>query len=235
MRSHWQQWPDPKTISWPVAGGTAQVFYQNSRGSRIENEDGTWSPREFTYVELPSDQSAPYFVLECECSPDDLVPRIAKFHVIQREASREVRSTDVRRSHLEDVLEQAWLKVTIPHVTRNKRDPEGWVFQDVTEQDKRKTLRGLRSQNRRKITTKLHHEVAEIWLADTTGAPTKAVADHFHIMPSTASLYVKRARAAGLLPPPPTGRSQPATTARAQSPAPRSAARTKTQPRSSKR
>lgn len=204
MRSEWREWPDPKRISWPVANGMAEVVYRNSRGFRIRNKDGSWSPKQFTYVEVPSDKSKPYFVMECEFSGPDSVPRITSFHVMTREPSREVRLADFRHVRLEDALEEAWLKVTIPTVTRNKRvSPPVWVFQELTEQDKRKTLRGLRSQNRRKITMSVHQKVAEIWLADTTGAPTKAVADHFGLAPSTASLYVKRARDAGLFPSPP--------------------------------
>lgn len=232
MRSEWREWPDPKKISWPVADGMAEVVYRDSRGSRIRNTDGSWSPKQFTYIEVPSDKSKPYFVMECEFSRTDLVPRITAFHVMQREASREVRLADLRHVRLEDALEAAWSKVTIPSVTRKNRvSPPVWVFQELTEQDKRKTLRGLRSQNRRKITPNVHQKVAEIWLADSTGAPTKAVADHFGLAPSTASLYVKRARDAGLLPPPPKKPSRPAKPTRVQPPASAPGARTTTRPR----
>jgi len=205
MRSQWMQWPDAMTIQWPVAGGTASVVYQMFGGDTVENDDGTWSPREFTYVEMPSDATTPYFVMECEYSAHDLVPRIMSIQVIQRDPAREVRSTDLRNVHLEDALEQAWLKVTRRPATimEDGASPAEMVSQATVEQDKRKTLRGLRSQNRRKITTNVHQKVAEIWLEDTSGAPTKAVARHFDIAPSTASLYVKRARDAGVLRTPP--------------------------------
>lgn len=229
MRSQWVEWPDARTITWPVAGGTAHVVCQMFSGERVENDDGTWTPREFTYVEMPSDATTPYFVMECEYSPHDLVPRIMTFQLIQRDPSREVRSTDLRHVHLKDALEEAWLKVTYRPVKVRDTDasPADMITPVTTEQDKRKTLRGLRSQNRRKVTPALHQKVAKIWLADTTGAPTKAVADYFGLAPSTASLYVKRARDAGMLPPPPNGRSRPATNARGQSSAARGRARTK--------
>ncbi len=233
MRSEWKQWPDPMRISWPVRGGMAHVEYQMFGGEGVRNDDGSWSPREFTYVEMPSDVTAPYFVMECEYSLQDLVPRIMAFHAIQREPSREVRSTDLRYVHLEDALEQAWLHVTNRGVAvvEDAASPVELMSLESMERDKRKTLRGLRSQNRRKITPGVNQEVARIWLADTTGAPTKAVADHYGLAPSTASLYVKRARQAGLLPPP----ARTAKPARATASAPRSAARTKTQTRSPKR
>lgn len=205
MRSQWMRWPDEMKIQWPVAGGTAFVVYQMFGGDKVENDDGTWTPKEFTYVEMASDATTPYFVMECEYSTPDLVPRIMSFQLIQRDPSREVRSTDLRHVRLEDALEQAWLKVTNRPATvrENGATPAEMVSPATIEQDKRRTLRGLRSQNRRKVTPNLNQEVAEIWLADATGAPTKAVADHFDLAPSTASLYVKRARDAGLLPPQP--------------------------------
>jgi len=205
MRSTWNKWPDTMQKTWLVPGGTAAVFYQMFNGERVENDDGTWTPREFTYMEKPSDETTPYLAMECEYTAHDLVPRITSFQLIQQDPSREVRSTDLRHVRLEDALEEAWLKVTFRPV-RVRDDgafPVETVSQATSEQDMRRTLRGLRSQNRRKITPNLHHEVAKIWLADTTGAPTKAVADHFGLADSTASLYVKRARDAGLLPPPP--------------------------------
>lgn len=68
--------------------------------------------------------------------------------------------------------------------------------------DKIKTFRGLRAQNRRKITDSILEEVARVYRDNRdSGAPTKAVADYLHLAPSTASLYVKRARQAGALDP----------------------------------
>jgi hypothetical protein len=233
MRSQWVEWPDPVTITWSVAGGTAHVVSQMFGGETVENDDGTWSPREFTYVEMPSNETTPYFVMECEYSREDLVPRIMTFQVIQRDPAREVRSTDLRNVHLEDALEQAWLKVTRRPATvmEDGASPAEMVSQAAVEQDKRKTLRGLRSQNRRKITTNVHQKVAEIYQADATGAPTKAVAKHFDLAPSTASLYVKRARDAGLLPAPSKGRSRPAEPTPVRPRASGSGVRTKTRPR----
>ena len=63
----------------------------------------------------------------------------------------------------------------------------------------RRTIRGLRQRARRKITPQVLAEVSQVYRENlSTGAPTKAVAEHFGLAPSTASLYVKRARAAGL-------------------------------------
>jgi len=53
-------------------------------------------------------------------------------------------------------------------------------------------------QDRRKLSEPVLGEVADVYEAGkATGAPTKAVREHFGIAPSTASLYVRKARDAG--------------------------------------
>ncbi len=203
MRSSWKTWPDEMQISWSVPGGTAFVLYQLFGGERVAHEDESWSPREFTYVEMPTDATLPYFVMECRYG-GDLVPRIESVQAIQRDPRREVRSIDLRRIRLEDALEQAWLRVTRRPSTVVDEGATAAVLLERRQEplDKRRTLRGLRAQNRRRITDALHEEVARVYRANIeTGAPTKAVADHFGIAASTAFLYVKRARVAGVLEP----------------------------------
>ena len=202
MRSEWRQWPDPMDIAWPVAGGQAHVVFPLFSGDRVEHDDGTWTPAEFTYVEMPTDAKLPYFVVECGYG-EDQVPRIIAVQAIQRDPAREVRSSDLRRLRLEDALEAAWLKVTRqPAVVADEagRKPMELLQTTIRQDQRRKTLRGLRTNDRRKITPDVHNEVARIYVENTaSGAPTRAVAEHFGIASSTASLYVKRARAAGAL------------------------------------
>jgi hypothetical protein len=201
MRSQWKRWPDEMRISWPVAGGTGHAIYQAFRGDTVEHDDGSWTPREFTYVEIPTDPALPYFVVECEHSDIDVVPRVMAVHTIQQDPRREVRASDFRRMRLEDALEEAWLRVTRKpaRVTADGAAPSELLKDDADAPlDKRRTLRGLRSQNRRKITDELLDEVASVYRRNLdTGAPTKAVAERWGLAPSTASLYVKRARDAG--------------------------------------
>jgi transposase-like protein len=201
VRSEYRQWPSERRESWAVPGGTAFAVYESFGGERVQNDDGTWTPREFTYVEMPSDAKLPYFVMECTYG-DDLVPRILAFQSIQRDPLRDVRSADLRRIRLEDALEQAWLKVTRrPSVVVDRAMPADLLGQPTTP-EKLKTIRGLRKQSRRRVTSTRHREVAEIYREHLdSGAPTKAVAEHFGIADSTASLYVREARNAGLLEP----------------------------------
>lgn len=201
MRSLYQRWSDEMRISFPVPGGQGHVLYSLLTGERVQNADGSWTPKEFTYVEFPSKSALPYFVMECEHGAD-LAPRILAFQVIAQDPARDVQSVDLRRVRLEDALELAWTHATRwPSVVT-----DGLLAQEVkaelTREPSRRLLRGLRSQSRRKITGSVHAEVAQVYREHLeTGAPTRAVAEHFDVQPSTASLYVKRAREAGALEP----------------------------------
>lgn len=204
MRSQWRLWPDPMRISWQVPGGVGHVTYSLFAGARVEHDDGSWSPKEFTYVEMPTDAHLPYYVLECEYG-DDLVPRIMSVQVVQRDPRREVRSVDLRPLRIEDALEEAWLKVTRrPTVVTDgsTSNPAEALSANLEPAQQRKMLRGLRAPDRRRITPDVHAEVARVYRANiASGAPVKAVAEHFAVATSTAFLYVRRARENGALEP----------------------------------
>jgi hypothetical protein len=59
----------------------------------------------------------------------------------------------------------------------------------------------LATRRRRTVNDKLLQEVAEVYQADTTYAPTWAVANHFPTSHRTATRYVALARKRGFLPP----------------------------------
>jgi hypothetical protein len=199
MRSEWRLWPTRMEDVWDVPGGQAHVMYPWPLGERVEHDDGTWSPLEFTYVERPSDKSLPAYAVECAYSREELVPRVVAFHVMARDSGREIRSADLRGIHLEDAVEEAWLRVSRRPTTVHPSDATASeIPQPNHRRDMKKTLRGLRRRARSRITPSLHEEVATVYRSNIeTGAPTKAVAEHFGVAPSTASLYVKRARDAG--------------------------------------
>jgi hypothetical protein len=203
MRGRFAVWPDASKRTAPVVGGEAYVVYPMS-GARVEHDDGTVSPVEFTYVETPDDPLLPMYVVECTHGEDSL-PRIDAVHVVRRPDGREVRSVDLRRLRpLEELIEDAWDMASFrPLLFIGDTEHEVQVSMDralATEPaEMRKTIRGLRQKARRTITPKVLAEVARIYREHlSTGAPTKAVAEHFGIAPSTASLYVKRARDAAL-------------------------------------
>lgn len=203
MRSQFTKYPDHYERAVTVAGGTAFVAYSYS-GPRVESADGTLTPERFTYVETPSDPAAPSYLVECAHDGQGRV-RIDAVHVIRRPDGRDVFSSDLRRLRsLEDVVEEAWLAASFRSAT-----VLGDSLEEVTEAlervvatqsaEDRRTIRGLRRQVRRKVTPELLEEVAEVYRENlATGKPTLAVREHFGLAESTASLYVKRARAAGL-------------------------------------
>jgi len=204
VRSEWRLWTDPRRIEWPVPGGTAFVVSQMFGGDRIDNEDGSWTPREFTYVERPDGPTAPYFVMECEYSAEDLIPRVRSLQAIQSDPQREIRSSDLRSISIEDALQAAWLKVTYRPAQVTRTDSSNLVEQltgPKTPPDPA-TYRGLRKRNRQKLTQARLREVAAIYTeALPSGSPTKAVKEAFGLAESTASMYVRKARDTGLIAP----------------------------------
>jgi hypothetical protein len=203
MRGRFALWPDAFRRTTSVPDGEAYVVFALS-GATIKREDGTLSPVEFTYVESPDDPLSPMYVVECGHDEGEL-PRIDAVHVVRRPDGREVRSADLRRLRsLEDVMEDAWSLASrnpLAFVGDTEQEVEVSMARALAAQpaEMKRTIRGLRQQGRRKITPKVLAEVAQVYRENLhTGAPTKAVAEHFGLAPSTASLYVKRARAAGL-------------------------------------
>jgi hypothetical protein len=212
MRSEYRLWSDPFTVQWVTSGGaTARVVYPAFGGDRVLHDDGSWAPKEFTYVEMPEDASRPYYVVECEYGDADLKPRIIAVHTIQRSPERDVRVSDLRQISLEDALEDAWVHVVQGGVTIPE---DGKVsVQQLTDSlprgVSRSTFRGLRAGTRSRVTDERLQLVADTYrAAQGEGAPTKAVGRTLDVAPSTASLWVKRARDAGLLEPPPARRKK---------------------------
>ena len=197
-----ESWPDEYRKPVDVSGSDAYVAFDFG-APRVRQQDDTLTPPEFTYVEAPRGDSPRY---EVDCFHDASgLPRIGAVHVLRTATGREVRSSDLRRlRNLEDVIQSAWRAASYnPLVTiADSREEADAVFAArVSAQPEalKRQVRGLRQQARRSITPEVIEETARVYRAGrATGAPTKAVADHFGLAPSTASLYVKRARAAGM-------------------------------------
>ena len=204
MRGRFALWPDASRHTAPVVGGEAYVVFPMS-GARVEHDDGTISPVEFTYVETPDDPHSPMYVVECTHDEASL-PRIDAVHVVRRpDGGREVRSVDLRRLRsLEEVIEDAWDMASfrpLVFIGDDEHEVDASMARALATQpaEMKRTIRGLRQRARRRITPQVLTEVAQVYRDNLhTGAPTKAVAEHFGLASSTASLYVKRARDAKL-------------------------------------
>lgn len=199
MRTIYRRWEDESQESWPVPGGTATLLWSFLGGDRIRIGERAL-PKQFTYVERPDDERLPMYLVECSHTEDG-VPIVEAVHVVHRPPNgRDVRQSDLRNLRpLEDVIEEAWTRVRLPWQEVGDLSAEHLQAVGASRAQDRKLLRGLRAQNRRKVTPKLLAEVSQVYRDHAAdGAPTKAVAEHFGVASSTASLYVRRARDAGL-------------------------------------
>ena len=185
-----------------MSGADAYVAFDFD-APRVRQQDGTLTPAEFTYVEVPRGGDSPSYEVDCSHDASGL-PRIGAVHVLRSPEGREVRSSDLRRlRNLEDVIQSAWRTASYnPLVTiaDSREEADAAFLARVVAQPAalKRQVKGLRQQARRRITPDLLEETARVYREGReTGAPTKAVADHFGLASSTASLYVKRARDAG--------------------------------------
>ena len=199
MRSAWRQWPDEMRYSWTTTdGSTAYVVFPLLSEGRVEHDNGTRSPKQFTYLEFPKDPDAPYYVVECDHPGPDFRPRIISVQVVARENGPEVRSSDLRALHLNDAIEEALMRASTrlrtvrEDATLAPSDLENLPPNDTAAH---RTIKGLRKRVRRSITPGHLAEVARVYRENRpTGAPTKAVREHFHVSAATASNWVKSAR-----------------------------------------
>ena len=199
MRSEWRQWNPAVRRSWRVGTATAHVIYPMT-GERVQQDDGTLTPMEFTYVEIPDDPDSSYYVVECSHRRDDLVPMIIAVHVVQgSERGRDVSSADLRRLDLELAIRNAWKTASHQPERSIEGGLEDLARQAPSEITLTRSISGLRKKARERVTPERLAAIADVYrTARPKGAPTKAVSEHFNFPTSTASLYVRRARQAGL-------------------------------------
>jgi hypothetical protein len=137
------------------------------------------------------------------------VPSVRQLCFIAREQDgTEVVGRHLRDLRLEDRVEQALNRVAVVN-------DEGQAGSLVTSMDSalaearaelrrqaeviHRVVRDARRNGRRRFTDEHLADVARVHAADTTGAPVRAVAEHFGVARRTAMLYVKKARDAGLI------------------------------------
>jgi len=194
-------WPDERRF--PVRSPGATAYVACSDTSPVVNyPDGSWGPREFSYVEIPDDPSAPIYVIEF--GHDEGVPKVGAVSLVRRPDGREVRTVDLRALRsVEDVAEDAWAAIAglpLAAVADTAEEVDANIARAAlaAAPDLKRAMRGARRRGRRRVTPAVLAETARVYReARASGAPTRAVGEHFGLAPSTASLYVKRARDAG--------------------------------------
>lgn len=133
------------------------------------------------------------------------VPECRGIYVESWEDGRGLRTSDVRSISVDDYVAAATASLALHIVDDDGRE----VLMSSAPQDVRNAWRQVERVRVKAGPRRAHNvdlgDVAEVY-ATAEHAPTKTVAEHFEMPHRTASLYVKRARDAGLLPP--LGRSE---------------------------
>jgi hypothetical protein len=183
------QVPAWRTVRGDSAWPAVRVEW-NHAGETVELPDGSLVPREWRYIDNSGPSGAPFYVVECAVR-DGVTPEIVTVMVCATDGGREVRASDLRRlGPLEEILEES-VDLVATRVSTVIDEPNAGAEQTA----RRLALRGVRKGTRGRFTDAMAREVAEVYVDNmASGAPTKAVRDHFGIKDSTASLYVKRAR-----------------------------------------
>lgn len=196
-------WPNHRQRELPAERGRAFVAFDDE-GERITARSGAVVPREFTYIEEPSDGPLPRY--EVDCSHDQAGRlHVTGVHVLRRDGGRDIVSEDLARlRNLESVVEDAWsaaawLPVFVIADSEEEGDRSFVRALDETRVKKLRDVRSLRKRSRSKVPEERFAEAARIYRENREGGkPTKAVTDQMGLPPSTASWYVKRAEELGM-------------------------------------
>lgn len=164
----------------------------------------SWLP---TWVEIEvNGHNEPNLFARVEIRDD--VPRLVELGWRASEHQREIRQKDLREQSVATILDDVYA-MTIIEV----RDGEAVlnVGAEGSEQDQkmRDLLEELRvGKGKRRISTELLRQVADVYRANIDQAPTEAVARTFGVRSRMASSYVQRARERDFLPPTTQGKKQ---------------------------
>lgn len=132
-------------------------------------------------------------------------PEVDEVRVVRHAGEAEITATALSTIPLREIVDG--VKITIAEVMVLELDDSGTPGEDGHfDEDTNdaawlagKSVEALR--RRRTVTDELLQEVARVYEGDTTGAPTKAVADHFPTSHRNATRYVALARERGFLAP----------------------------------
>lgn len=151
---------------------------------------------------------APGVRLELRVAVADETPRCTAVTFRTLDGEGDMPAGVIRDFRLQDLIELACSRAVEP----NAAGRDGWrlPFHDpawlAADRRARKAVGGAR----RRYTDDMMREVAEVYTANVTSWPTRAVRERFGVAQSTAQLYVKKARQRGFLTvPAPKGSGRP--------------------------
>lgn len=173
-----------------------------TRGAVLEpvRGKGRVLPAEFD-LEVSYEDGSPDLVLGFEARAG--VPQCRRVELRSTQAGREIRSSDLRKVKLEDMLEFAVVSVATV-VEKEGQEGEAVIRTRParTETERRGTLirmRMVRREARRRVSDEMLRQIAQVYRDNIGGTPTAAVAEHTGRAHRTAALYIKQAREAGFL------------------------------------
>lgn len=162
-------------------------------------------PEEFEMV-LARDDRRPEVLITFEVR--DGVPQCRRVEVRRTEASREVKSSDLRGVSLEDALETAVARAAYATIDLDGRISISRGPTDATEDRATvQIVREVRRDSRRRMNDDMLRDVARVYREHVGDRPTAAVADVFDRSHRTAALYVQQARQRGFLGPTSQGKA----------------------------
>jgi hypothetical protein len=173
------------------------VRYRTEDGAQVLRGTETLLPGRFVAT-FPDDRGGPELHLRFEMR--DGVPQCREVFLQCEPTGREIRPVDVKSIDVERFLEVACQMIAF-HVL--EQHPGGGVVAVMSHGAPdlaavAKSVSRARRNTRRQIPDEKLAEVVEVYRANPA-RPTAAVAERFGLALRTASLYVKRAREAGLL------------------------------------
>jgi len=173
------------------------VRFQTDDGAAVLRNSQIKLPRRFVAC-FPDDRGGPEIHLRFEVRGG--IPECRELLLASVPDGREIRQSDIRSADIEQLLEVACLLVA-PHVSGLPvLTEDGFEHPSVPvrQADVARSVARARRNTRRQIPDSKLPEVVEVYRANPD-RPTAAVAERFGIALRTASLYVRRARNAGLL------------------------------------
>jgi len=159
-------------------------------------------------VVMPGAGGQPRLALRLEVI--DGVPQCRELTLSSSEGGREIRQLDLRAVHVDELVAEIYGMLAMRVVSEG----DGVITvaehgDDAGQADAVRTIREARKgRHARKITPEFLAEVARVYRENIDGNPTQAVERAFDVSKRMASLYVSRAREAGLLPPTTRGRKR---------------------------
>lgn len=174
------------------------VRYSTDDGAEPLRDSGTLLPRRFVAC-FPDDRGGPELHMRFEMRAG--IPQCREVFLQSHPDGREVRAADLPSAADLELYTEISCQMVALHVTEDL--PAGGVMaaHSGSQPDLEVVAKGVkrvRKNTRRQLSDDRLPEVAEVYRANP-GRPAAAVAEHFGLALRTASLYVKRARDAGLL------------------------------------